>query len=147
MRILQICSKCHTAKESSCYAYRNKALGCKHRHCRECTASSSHAWYLKNKEKHIKNNKEWDANNYLRKKAIKTEHIARTRVLNYCNCCSRDVLLTFYEQCPEGYHVDHIKRLSKGGLHCIQNMQYLTASEHGKKSCYERYYENTNIGF
>lgn len=40
----------------------------------------------------------------------------------------------FYANCPEGYEVDHIIPLSKGGLHSIENLQYLTISENRKKS-------------
>lgn len=40
----------------------------------------------------------------------------------------------FYKNCPEGYEVDHIVPLSKGGLHTISNLQYLTVSENRKKS-------------
>lgn len=40
----------------------------------------------------------------------------------------------FYANCPQGYEVDHIKPLSKGGLHSIHNLQYLTVSENRRKS-------------
>lgn len=40
----------------------------------------------------------------------------------------------FYMNCPDGYEVDHIIPLSKGGLHTITNLQYLTISENRKKS-------------
>jgi 5-methylcytosine-specific restriction endonuclease McrA len=40
----------------------------------------------------------------------------------------------FYENCPPGYEVDHIIPLSKGGLHTISNLQYLTVTENRKKS-------------
>ena len=40
----------------------------------------------------------------------------------------------FYKNCPPGYEVDHIIPLSKGGLHTISNLQYLTVSENRKKS-------------
>ena len=40
----------------------------------------------------------------------------------------------FYANCPTGYEVDHIKPLSKGGLHSIHNLQYLTVSENRRKS-------------
>lgn len=39
-----------------------------------------------------------------------------------------------YQQCPEGYEVDHVIPLSKGGLHHQDNLQYLTVSENRKKS-------------
>lgn len=40
----------------------------------------------------------------------------------------------FYKNCPPGYEVDHIIPLSKGGLHTLSNLQYLTKSENRKKS-------------
>ena len=40
----------------------------------------------------------------------------------------------FYLNCPEGYEVDHIIPISKGGLHSLDNLQYLTISENRKKS-------------
>lgn len=43
-------------------------------------------------------------------------------------------LQKFYENCPEGYEVDHIIPISKGGLHSLENLQYLTKSENRKKS-------------
>jgi hypothetical protein len=43
-------------------------------------------------------------------------------------------LQQFYLNCPAGYEVDHIIPVSKGGLHSLQNLQYLTISENRKKS-------------
>ncbi len=39
-----------------------------------------------------------------------------------------------YAECPEGYEVDHIIPISKGGLHILENLQYLPASENRRKS-------------
>jgi HNH endonuclease len=43
-------------------------------------------------------------------------------------------LQEFYLNCPIGYEVDHKIPISKGGLHSIENLQYLTISENRKKS-------------
>lgn len=43
-------------------------------------------------------------------------------------------LQEFYKNCPKGYEVDHIIPISKGGLHSIENLQYLTITENRKKS-------------
>lgn len=40
----------------------------------------------------------------------------------------------FYEECPDGFHVDHIIPLVKGGEHKISNLQYLLPLENAKKS-------------
>jgi len=43
-------------------------------------------------------------------------------------------LQDFYINCPKGYEVDHIIPISKGGLHSLTNLQYLTKSENRHKS-------------
>ena len=43
-------------------------------------------------------------------------------------------LQQFYFNCPVGYEVDHIVPISKGGLHSLENLQYLTASDNRRKS-------------
>ena len=43
-------------------------------------------------------------------------------------------LQEFYLLCPNGHEVDHIIPISKGGLHCLSNLQYLTISENRHKS-------------
>lgn len=45
-----------------------------------------------------------------------------------------------YEHCPKGYEVDHIKPLSKGGLHHEDNLQYLPASINRKKGNKKKLY-------
>jgi 5-methylcytosine-specific restriction endonuclease McrA len=40
----------------------------------------------------------------------------------------------FYLNCPEGYEVDHIIPISKGGPHSLSNLQYLTANENRRKN-------------
>ena len=40
----------------------------------------------------------------------------------------------FYKNCPQGYEVDHIIPISRGGKHCLSNLQYLTKEENRKKS-------------
>lgn len=45
-----------------------------------------------------------------------------------------------YENCPVGYHVDHIVALASGGLHHQDNLQYLQISENcrkGKRSTFD----------
>lgn len=43
-------------------------------------------------------------------------------------------LQQFYLNCPDGFEVDHIIPISKGGLHSLENLQYLTISENRRKS-------------
>jgi len=39
----------------------------------------------------------------------------------------------FYLNCPDGYEVDHVIPISKGGLHTLSNLQYLTSVDNKRK--------------
>ena len=43
------------------------------------------------------------------------------------------LIRTIYENCPSGYHVDHIIALASGGMHHQDNLQYLPISENCRK--------------
>ena len=47
----------------------------------------------------------------------------------YAPNADKEKIKLFYANCPEGYEVDHILPLSKGGLHHEDNLQYLTKLE------------------
>ena len=46
----------------------------------------------------------------------------------------KEKIKEIYLNCPEGYEVDHIIPLSKGGKHHEDNLQYLTISENRRKN-------------
>ena len=45
------------------------------------------------------------------------------------------IIKEFYKNCPDGFEVDHIHPISRGGAHSISNLQYLTVSDNRKKWC------------
>jgi hypothetical protein len=50
-----------------------------------------------------------------------------------CKCCTDEQIKQIYKSCPNGWHVDHIYPISKGGLHCCANLQHLSAEDNLKK--------------
>jgi len=73
----------------------------------------------------------------LRRKQLNREVSAnyRARVRNQTPIdVNRKAIQEFYANCPIGYEVDHIIPISKGGLHDLSNLQYLTVQENRKKS-------------
>lgn len=73
----------------------------------------------------------------LRRKQINREVAAnyRAKVRNQTPPdADRKAMQEFYINRPDGYEVDHIIPISKGGLHTLSNLQYLTISENRKKS-------------
>ena len=131
-----ICNKCSNARGSAYYkANRKKRLA-------QVAANTS-----KNRPKVLaysrewkKSNPEYDANyrknNPGRIKAIKAKRRALMLAQTpswYCH----ETVTAIYEGCPEGWHVDHIVPLAKGGLHSHENLQYLTADENRSKGASE----------
>jgi 5-methylcytosine-specific restriction endonuclease McrA len=45
-----------------------------------------------------------------------------------------DLIKKIYECAPEGYQIDHIIPLSKGGLHHQDNLQYLPSRDNQSKN-------------
>lgn len=85
------------------------------------------AYYQKNKDRLDVKNREWDRNNphcktarCSKRRALKKQAITPTTCLS--------TIKDIYNNCPEGYHVDHIVPLAKKGKHHQDNLCYLPAS-------------------
>ena len=81
-------------------------------------------YYKKNKVNLAKVMKKWASENRPVKNAIAANR--RAMKLNQTpSWADLDKIKEIYLNCPEGYHVDHIHPLSKGGLHVDYNLQWL----------------------
>lgn len=68
-----------------------------------------------------------------RKKQEKAKRRARKRLAT-TETANKKLLKLIYQHVPEGYQVDHIIPITKGGLHHEDNLQYLPAIENMRKS-------------
>ena len=84
-------------------------------------------WNRENKEKRAVIRARYDRNN-LHLKALGSRKRRKLIAAQSCTCCTKEDLHTMYEMRPEGCHVDHIMPLSRGGAHCLSNMQFLPAA-------------------
>lgn len=139
MKVYSQCVKCLEYKEEQCFSYRFKVSGVRHTVCKDCHKLVARTYYDLNLERSKELSSTWAKENNSRRRAIAAEHVARKRYKKICSCCSRDDFLSFYQQRQDGEHVDHIVGLGEGGIHCCKNLQVLTASDHGVKSCLEKY--------
>jgi hypothetical protein len=67
------------------------------------------------------------------KKASHAKRRSLKKAQNTCASADMKLLNLIYLLCPEGYHVDHVMPLSKGGEHHPNNLQYLPAIINLKK--------------
>ena len=126
---------------------------CKHGHvaprfkstriCTECNRENSRKRYDPEKRKLRKdvspnareNSKRWYDKNP--KKALaNTRYQQASRLKRTPKWSEKDLIQQFYENCPDGYEVDHILPLQGkfvSGLHVLNNLQYLTSTENKSK--------------
>lgn len=96
-------------------------------------------WADNNREATIAIGRRHRGNNLEECRAKDREHTAHRRAMKRIEysdltLSERSKVQQFYRDCPEGYEVDHILPLTKGGLHLIENLQYLPAHLNRKKS-------------
>lgn len=116
-------------------------------YCKACVKHQAKLYQARNPERALESHRKYyykNKENYLEKQSryrklnrhLKASENARRRArkLNQtCNCCTAGDFNEFYRHRPEGYHVDHIYPLSRGGKHCLKNLQYLTVSDNLRK--------------
>ena len=110
------CLICGTEKEKS---YHSKNLYCSH----QCAQRASRV--------------PRDETYYKRKRSIANEAWQRYHAKQKAQTPADEniqALQEFYANCPNGYEVDHIVPISKGGLHSLSNLQYLPWLDNRRKS-------------
>lgn len=92
-------------------------------------------WRLENLEAFDCLRKKWKAENPEKVRQMNRRRQAARRA-SMPEWADRDALRAIYDNCPEGYEVDHIVPISGAnvcGLHVPWNLQYLTPEENKRK--------------
>tara|TARA_R110000744_G_scaffold359746_1_gene467087 strand:- start:29 stop:469 length:441 start_codon:yes stop_codon:yes gene_type:complete len=109
---------------------------------------SKEGWKHSAEMKELKRQKSieyWDKRGRLTQKQKNARNVAgvvayRARQKNAITESSDLTLIKkIYENCPDGFHVDHIEALASGGKHHQDNLQYLQANENCKKGKSQNY--------
>jgi 5-methylcytosine-specific restriction endonuclease McrA len=74
----------------------------------------------------------WARDNPGRQRAKGARYRAQLK-LSDCSKQDRALMALIYELCPNGFEVDHIIPLSRGGAHNPENLQYLSEAENARK--------------
>lgn len=121
LRLLEV-KECNTCKQILPHsAYSKEYRSGLQSECKVCRQNYTRQWQKDNKAKVNAKTRAYQA-----KKAMALPAWADLRGIS-----------KFYQECPEGYEVDHIIPLAGRyvcGLHTLENLQYLTISENRRKS-------------
>ena len=105
--------------------------------CTECLKSYKKSWVQANRDRSREYALGYNTKNKARILAL-THMSYGARKYGECDCCSRDDVLKFVLNRPDGMVIDHIKTAAEGGKHCLFNLQYMTVSDHCAKSAKEK---------
>lgn len=134
---LTFCNSSHAASYSNRGVQRHgkPPKACEHcgaqtrnpRYCsNKCAGESNIIYKTKEaKEKSILLKNRRTAAKYYSKKVSNTPEVSKLE---------KQLINEFYDNCPDGYEVDHIYPVSKGGWHVLSNLQYLPMRENRQKS-------------
>lgn len=145
----QTCSKCKELKHFDLFDIDNSTSSGRYHYCKQCRKSINKENYAKpaSKESHTRSY----IKNYS-KIIERNQHYKGERSLRCVKWEDKELLVQFYNNCPEGYHVDHelpLKGELVSGLHVLLNLQYLSAEENLQKGnridldAYNRKYYNS----
>jgi len=157
---MKLCKKCNQLKNLSNFHNRKDTVDGKEFSCKECRhkkykdryiktrksaktneqiAEEKRKKYLLNPDRYKEINKRWVEKNREKRNNYSKFYCAkrRAKLASASFSAYDDEIRKIYENCPPGYHVDHIMPLNgrnSCGLHVPWNLQHLPAEANLKKS-------------
>lgn len=155
------CTKCEVTKTIERFQKNARYKGGHHTWCKDCKIQSQRAhpetnrkWTAKNKERSLEIKRLYVEKNPDKVKSAKKQWNDANPEKRLANCRKYQAsklnatpdwltkehlaeITSFYVNCPDGFHVDHIVPLrgkNVRGLHVPWNLQYLDASSNMRKS-------------
>ena len=131
---LKFCSSSCSATHSNLLVSRRAKTSAKWHNCPQCGTLTNNPKFCS------RDCQKAHTNSLQRKRQVqdrRNEANAKYRATKYAQTpqdVDRKAIQEFYANCTKGYEVDHIVPISKGGLHHIDNLQYLTITENRRKS-------------
>jgi 5-methylcytosine-specific restriction endonuclease McrA len=139
------CSKCNTEKSLVDFANDSKGYLKRKSRCRICIKQSDKERRLANLEEARRKGRESSLKNYYKNPSRVIANNGKYRAAKRSQTpemspLEKSAITGLYliaqilsNSCGEQFHLDHIHPISKGGLHCLDNLQILSAEENLKK--------------
>ena len=146
-----MCEKDFEATTDNFYSFKSRGKTYLKAQCKSCYKIINAEKYAKNKERHRELCRKWHQENkesvQKRRKAYRQTKEYKVRNVMYANrrrtreltptqfqtVANQDLITKIYQNCPDGYDVDHMRALSKGGDHHESNLCYLPSKVNSSK--------------
>ena len=128
----KFCSRKCSAKHHNIHNKKPKKF---YKNCKTC-GNAMYGYKSNNKtycSKTCRENSKMSKEEKLRKRRHYWQKYKARKISNTPDKVDMEAVKVFYDNCPKGYEVDHILAISKGGWHCIGNLQYLPMTTNRQK--------------
>ena len=149
MPATKACCTCGLTKPSSDFYLEGRRPDGLTPRCKKCVKHAARESYYANPDAARKRMQKWRKDNPETRRGLAADYDARKqaafiesvdrrvvwgRDLGLCGICGRAAS-------PEDYHIDHIRPISAGGLHCYENVQVAHPGCNQRKHTQEAYHE------
>lgn len=132
--MIKVCSKCRVPKQlSEFHKQSDKKDGLAH-NCKVCRSKAQARRYKQKRDHILTTAAKYRSAHLADHAAREAARRSRKHSTSTSDCLELAMIQEFYNECPPGYHVDHIMPIALGGRHELTNLQWLEASLNLQKS-------------